>query len=163
MLELGAVDESGRLLTPEQAPAAARPYLGQAEGEKVFFLTPDRQLFITAGDVRCLQLAKAAVRAGAEVLTQSAAALPEAVFLAGGFGTKMNVDSALKIGMLPPGLRGRIRAVGNSALAGAERMLLSADCRARAELLGKNMMYEELSGSEAFSEAYMEAMSFDGI
>lgn len=163
MLRLGALTESGRLLPPEEAPEAARPYLGQAEGEVVFFLRPERDLYITAGDVRRLQLAKAAVRAGAETLLDQAAQVPEQVFLAGGFGAGLRPESALEIGLLPPKTAGRIRAVGNSALAGAEAMLLSQTARARAEKIRERMVYQELSGDESFSEAYMEAMAFDGI
>ena len=162
MLELGLLTESGRLLKPEEAPPAARPYLGQAAGEAAFFL-PGSGVYVTAGDVRRLQLAKAAVRAGVEILLTQVKALPERVFLAGGFGSRMRPESALRIGMLPGCLAGRIRGVGNSALAGAANMLLSQSAREEAQRLRDSMEYRELSGNAAFSEAYMEAMAFDEL
>lgn len=161
MLRLGAVSESGRLFPAELAPEEIRDRLGTEDGEAVFYLDREAGIFVSAGDVRRLQLAKAAVRAGAETLLSRAEKAPEQILLAGGFGSKMNADSALVIGMLPQGYAGRIRAVGNSALAGAERLLLSEAERKRAGEICARMRYFELSGDACFSEAYMEAMSFD--
>lgn len=74
-------------------------------------------------DIRDLQMAKGAVRAGIEILWRQMGR-PEIgrVCLAGGFGYYLDVEAAFCIGLLPEYLRGRVQAVGNTALAGAFRM-----------------------------------------
>jgi uncharacterized 2Fe-2S/4Fe-4S cluster protein (DUF4445 family) len=76
----------------------------------------------TQRDIRELQLAKAAIRAGVEVLIKRSGlsyGQIDKVYLAGGFGYKMDIDKAVHIGLLPTELLGKIEAVGNSSLAGA--------------------------------------------
>jgi uncharacterized 2Fe-2S/4Fe-4S cluster protein (DUF4445 family) len=78
---------------------------------------------LTQQDIRNLQLAKAAVRAGIEVLWEKFGAQQvDSVYLAGGFGCYLNVEAAFEIGLLPERLRGRVQAVGNTSLAGAYQM-----------------------------------------
>lgn len=71
-------------------------------------------------DIRALQMAKAAVRAGVEILWEMMGH-PEIgqVCLAGGFGYYLDVEAAVAIGLLPAYMRGRVQAVGNTSLAGA--------------------------------------------
>ena len=67
LVRQGVIDETGRLLPPEEVPERMRAFLTRDEnGNGVFHLT-DR-VYLTAGDVRSLQLAKAAVAAGVQVL-----------------------------------------------------------------------------------------------
>ena len=77
-------------------------------------------LHIRQSDVRAIQMAKAAVRAGAELLWRRMGE-PESVqvYLAGGFGYYLDVEAAFRIGLLPERMRGSVRAVGNTSLGGA--------------------------------------------
>jgi uncharacterized 2Fe-2S/4Fe-4S cluster protein (DUF4445 family) len=82
--------------------------------------------WFTQKEIRDLQLAKSAVRAGLEILLDTAGLRYEeldAVYLAGGIGQAMNPESARAVGLLPPG--GQVRAVGNASLGGAVRLLLA--------------------------------------
>lgn len=77
-------------------------------------------MYLTAADVRNLQLAKAAVAAGIRVLLQQRGITPEqvdGVYLAGGFGSYLDPESAMAIGMLPRACAGRLHTLGNTALA----------------------------------------------
>lgn len=77
---------------------------------------------ITNQDIRELQKAKAAVSAGIGILLKQygiSETQVETIYLAGGFGYYLDPESAIRIGLLPEGFRGKIKAVGNSALAGA--------------------------------------------
>ncbi len=79
-------------------------------------------LSFTQADVRIFQLAKAAIRAGIEILLQEAgigADQVTQVYLAGGFGVSMNEQAAIATGLLPKQMEGRIQSVGNTSLAGA--------------------------------------------
>lgn len=98
----------------------------------------DRRFYLTQEDIRSLQMAKAAVRAGVEILLkrlkeeQSAKPRPDKmrssvqqdvqVYLAGGFGYYLDVEAAFRVGLLPEHLRGHVLAVGNTALSGAYRV-----------------------------------------
>jgi len=165
LLELGIVDESGWLQPPEELDADFSPWLeADEDGNGIFYLTTDKSIYFTARDVRALQLAKAAVAAGIDLLMETAGvdfSQISALYLAGGFGSHMAPESAAAIGMLPDALREKIVCVGNSSLTGASMALL--DTKKRLELLDiqKSCRYLELSGDPAFSALFPEHMSFD--
>ena len=141
------------------------PWLAEDEdGNGIFYLTSDRSVSFTARDVRALQLAKAAVAAGISVLLEEAGigfTQLEALYLAGGFGSHLNADSAVAIGMLPESMRDKIVCVGNSALAGASMALLDPAKRVTLLNIQRNCKYLELSGHKGFNRLYPEHMTFD--
>ena len=163
MLDLGAVDETGRVLDIEEdnIPDEAAPYLFLLDDEPAFRLTGD--IAVTQGDVRKVQLGKGAIAAGVQVLLDSYGtdhSHISALLLAGGFGSFIRPESAARIGLIPAQLLHVTRAVGNAAAQGAQEALVSAEARERLACLQKNMNYKELSGLPAFNTAYMEAMMF---
>ena len=166
MLELGAVDETGRMLDPEEdeddLSEEVKPYLFLTdEGEPAFRLT--ERVYVTQKDLRKLQLGKGAIAAGVQVLLNTFGADYGdigALLLAGGFGSYIRPASAARIGLIPKELEGVTRAVGNAAAEGAAAALVSAAARERLARFQANMRYLELSGLPAFNEAYMEAMMF---
>lgn len=127
--------------------------LAQTEsGENIVF---------TQQDVREVQLAKAAVRAGIETLFLRYGINKEQishVYLAGGFGFKLDCQKAVEIGMIPAELAERIEAVGNSSLGGAIKCLLSADGWSRMERIGKASEEINLSADKDFNQFYMDYM-----
>lgn len=165
LLDLGIVDESGCLLPPDEVDGDFTPWLTEDEdGNGIFYLTSDRQIFFTARDVRALQLAKAAVAAGISVLLDQAGIgldQVDALYLAGGFGSHMSARSAAAIGMLPELLEEKIVCVGNSALTGASMALLDPSARVRLLHIQKQCRYLELSGNRAFNDLFPAHMTFD--
>ena len=162
LLELGIVDETGRLLPPDEAPAGFERWLSEDEnGNGIFHLTDSVSL--SAADVRQLQLAKAAVAAGIAVLTETAGISPKKVdrlYLAGGFGVHLDPHSAAAIGMLPDCLKDKTVSIGNSALAGAVQALLDGKKRNQLLKIKEKCQYLELSGNQAFNRLYPEHMMF---
>ena len=143
LLELGEMDESGYLDEPK--------------------VTLEGNVFFTREDVRALQLAKAAIRAGADTLlshSEVAADRLESLYVCGGFGSSMNVPNAKRIGLLPDIDINRIRVIGNGALTGASMMLLDSRCRVRAQELAKWAHTVSLSGNPDFTRRYIENMGF---
>ncbi len=141
--ELGLVDETGAL---EGA-------LRLAEG-----------LSLTQGDIRAVQLAKAAIAAGMETLLEAAGLSPEKVdvlYIAGGFGSHLTIDSARAIGLLPRGLTGRVQVLGNAALSGASRVLLDQEGRAELERIAQLSTHVNLGGNPRFNDRYVENMLFE--
>ena len=158
----GVITASGLLLPPEEAPAKWAACLREDEdGNGVFFLT--RNVYLSARDVRQLQLAKAAVAAGIRVLLKkSGTALDEVqgLYLAGGFGSFLDAQSAASIGMLPPELACKTTALGNMSLAGAGMALTDEAARQRLVRIQRACRYTELSGDADFNEEYPEQMFF---
>ena len=162
LLEKGLVDETGWLLPPEEAPAGYEKWLSEDEnGNGCFHLC--QGVFLSAADVRQLQLAKAAVAAGIQVLLEEAgltAGEIDRVYLAGGFGTHLDPQAAAAIGMLPEELAGKTVSVGNSALAGAVMALLDGQSRAAMDEIQSKCKYIELSGDSRFNRAFPQHMMF---
>lgn len=162
LLEKGLVDESGWLLPPDEAPAGYERWLTEDEnGNGCFHLSP--AVFLSAADVRQLQLAKAAVAAGIEVLLEEAGLTAgdiDGVYLAGGFGSHLDPEAAAAIGMLPEELAGKTVAVGNRALAGAAMALLDRQSRAAMDEIQCKCKYIELSGDGRFNRAFPQHMMF---
>lgn len=120
-------------------------------------------IVFTAKDVREIQLAKSAIRAGMEILLQVFGADYDDVarlYLAGGFGQKINLDKAVGIGLLPEELLDRMIPVGNSSLAGA--VMAARDPAILARMTRVAQMAEEtaLAESPLFSDLYMDNMFF---
>jgi uncharacterized 2Fe-2S/4Fe-4S cluster protein (DUF4445 family) len=122
-----------------------------------------RDVVVTRADVNEIQLAKAAIRAGIDVLIAEAGTTParvDRVVLAGAFGTYVDVASALAIGMFPPIPIDRFSQVGNAAGAGARELLVSGRVRQEASHVAERVEYVELTGRPAFADAFARALGF---
>jgi len=119
-------------------------------------------LTITQGDVRAVQLAKAALYAGARVLmSEMGVERLDRVLLAGAFGSFIDVRNALAIGMFPDCAHKDVHAVGNAAGDGAKAALLSFAKRDEADAVSRKVEYVELSVHPAFQGLFMGAMGFN--
>ena len=119
------------------------------------------EIVFTQQDVREIQLAKAAVRAGIETLFLRYGITKEQVehvYLAGGFGFKLDCEKAIEIGMIPAEFADKVQAVGNSALGGAIKCLLSEEGWKRMERIGMESDEINLSADKDFNQFYMEYM-----
>ena len=114
-------------------------------------------------DIRAVQLAKAAIAAGMEVLLETAGVPMEQVdtlYIAGGFGSHLNVQSAAAIGLLPNELTDRTRILGNAALSGAVQALLNRQLRQELSRIASLSTHVNLGGNPLFNEKYVEQMLF---
>ena len=164
LLREEVVDGFGRLLPPDEVPECWRPLLREDENENgELWLLPDGSLRFQAADVRQLQLAKAAVAAGIAVLLKQKglnAGDVEKVCIAGGFGSRLDPNSAIVIGMLPEEWKDRITALGDTALLGASMALLSREDREELAAVKESCRYLELSGNADFNRLFPEKMIF---
>ena len=135
------------------------------EGDQFIYATTQNgaPLALTQADIRALQLSKSAIRASLDALCARAGISPDEiahVYLAGGLGHYMNVESAIAIGLLPKEFKKCTQSVGNASLGGCLRVLtdptqmdaLGADA-ARTKTL-------ELSTDAVWSQSFMENMMF---
>ncbi len=128
--------------------------------EEGFPLAQD--ITFTAKDIREVQMAKAAIRAGIEILTESYGVSYDQIdrlYLAGGFGKKINCRKAVGIGMLPEELADRVTAVGNSSLMGAAMFAADPAVRERMDRVTKISREISLSNHRRFEDLYIDYMS----
>lgn len=161
-LRAGALNSRGgfrkghRLVTGP--PAAAVCALVPAE-----LTAHGREIALTRSDVSEIQLAKAAIRAGIELLLRAAEAPAEAVdevVVAGAFGTYLDIGSAIAVGMLPALPQMRYRQVGNAAGQGAQQLLISLSSRRQAAEIASRARYIELTTYPGFADAFADELSF---
>lgn len=124
-------------------------------GEKISF---------TQKDVREIQLAKAAVRAGLETLMLRYGVTCNDIgtlYLAGGFGFHLNLEKAAGIGLIPKELQNRAEAVGNSSLGGAAAWLTEPGAAERMERIVAVSEEVQLGSDKDFNQFYMDEMFFE--
>lgn len=166
LLDASLADFTGRLADEEEAASLAPRLASLLDGEgkdRRAYLDPDRRVYLSQADIRAAQLAKAAIAAGIDTLLAVAACEPEEVerlYLAGGFGSLLDVRGAARIGLLPESLADRVIVVGNASAAGAAATCLSASALEACERARDLSEYIELSGRPDFNEAYIERMAF---
>ncbi|MBO4395404.1 MAG: DUF4445 domain-containing protein [Eubacterium sp.] len=150
--------------------------------EKGFPLAVDRSgktISLTQDDIREIQMAKAAIRAGLELLPvhynncDLDVTIPESadvqedifrdadrVFIAGSFGEALGIEQAVIIGLIPESIAGKCEVVGNTSLAGAIRVLTDESFAVRVKSIVNNAISVNLAEEDDFQEKYIGKMSF---
>ena len=156
----GIIQRTGRFQTDH-------PRIVPWDGGGAFLLAPAAEtgnghdLLVTRRDVNEIQLAKGAIRAGVEVLLLEAGLTAQDIdtfIVAGAFGTYLDLESAMHIGMFPSLPLERFQQVGNAAGTGARQMLISAAQRRLAAEIVERVRYVELTVHPSFTTVYMDAM-----
>jgi len=122
-----------------------------------------RDIKVTRLDINEIQLAKAAIRTGVETLLSEAKITAEDIdtfLVAGAFGTYLDLDSAIRIGMFPDIGREKYEQIGNAAGSGARAMLVSLKQRQFAEQISLSVNYVELATNPAFHKLYIGSLAF---
>jgi len=126
------------------------------------------RICLTQADIREIQMAKAAIRAGIEILLlrygqmlgQDAGPAVSRVYLAGGFGYYLSADTATAIGLFPPEWRDKIILCGNTSLKGAVLFLSDPSCAGGlVKICSKNTSIQ-LEDDPRFQEIYIQQMGF---
>ena len=152
----GAMDSTGKILTHPGVRV-------RGDGMKEFVLaerTGREDITLSQKDIRALQSAKAAIRLGIRALAEEtgvAESSIDEVIIAGAFGTFIDVESAIAIGMLPPLPRERFRQVGNAAGTGARLALVSFAERRKASETALRVRYVELAAISEFNHKFAES------
>ena len=167
--ELKVIDDTGYLLSCQEARKTGVPEqicrrISTLQGENRILLT-DREspVYLTAGDIRQLQLAKGAIRAGMELLLEKAGISLEDIshiYLAGAFGSYIKKESAVRIGLIPDIPEEKITHTGNCAGTGVLMALLNPDVITDMERSAEKIMHVELAGAEKFQELFMRFLAF---
>ena len=117
----------------------------------------------TQNDIRQVQMAKSAVRAGIDVLAKSwgtELSQIDTVYLAGGFGYGLSIEKACNIGILPREFLGKTKVIGNSSLGGCIKYAERQDGDERIGRIKEISSEISLGNSEDFEKLYIEYMNF---
>lgn len=136
------------------------------QGFKIITDKEGKDILFTQKDIREVQLAKSAIRAGIEILKKRFGVdynEIDKVYIAGGFGLKIDIQKSIYIGLLPKQFDEKIEAVGNSSLSGAIEYLLDPNAKDRTEKLIKISKEIQLSSDKDFNEYYIDNMFFKKI
>ncbi len=172
LIQNGIVDETGRFLSSEECrelhiPLADR--IIEDESGYAFVLAPEGEtkngepIILTQKDVREIQLAKASIAAGIRTLMKHTGRTEDdivTVYLAGGFGSYIDKESAVQIGLIPERMENKIKVIGNAAGTGAIMSSISENCLLDCDRIVKLATYIELSSSPVFQEEYINNMYF---
>ena len=123
-------------------------------------------VYLAKKDIREVQLAKAAIAAGIDILIQESGISEsevDEVLIAGGFGNFINLENACAIGLLPKSLLEKIRPVGNAAGEGARMALVSQKARENMSLIQSKSTYIELAAHPNFADLYADHLPFEAL
>ena len=121
----------------------------------------ESQILVTQNDIRQIQLAKAALYAGVKLLMDHIGTdRVERIRLAGAFGSHINVQHAMVLGLIPDCVLGEVSSAGNAAGTGARIALLNSQSRDVIETLVKNIEKIETALEPKFQDYFVDAMAF---
>lgn len=163
LLRLGIIDKSGKI------NELKTPQIHNGEFGQELVLSPktqngfDGDVVITEMDIENLKRAKAAIYAATAMLVRHMNLKLndiKRIFIAGGFGTYLDIEKAIYIGLLPDLPRQKFIFIGNSSLLGARQILLSTQALHKAEEIAKKTTYFELSAEPQYMDEYVAALFF---
>jgi uncharacterized 2Fe-2S/4Fe-4S cluster protein (DUF4445 family) len=165
LLRTGLLDQTGRLLSPSEIDSNLANRIIPMDNEAAFVLYRDARRVICLGqkDIRQVQLAKGAIRAGIEVLFDRSGTPSGAVrevVLTGSFGATLDPEALKNVGILPEKMVNVCRFVREGALAGAGKAICACNGIEEIDRLAKSIRVIPLSGTPAFEKHFLEQMNF---
>jgi uncharacterized 2Fe-2S/4Fe-4S cluster protein (DUF4445 family) len=163
LVEAGAIGRSGRLAVPhawQLHETLAKRFI-KIDGGSAFHL--HEHVVLSQKDIRQVQLAKGAIRAGIELLLQEAGINADGldrVLIAGSFGFHLREQSLLTLGLLPLETAGKILFIGNTSRSGGEMLLLNRQLREKLCRIVEQVDVVDLAGNPSFERIFMEKMGF---
>ena len=155
----GVCDRNG-VIDGRLAARSPRVRPSERTHDYVLWGNGDEAIAITQNDVRAIQLAKAALRAGIDLLLERAdAPPPDSIALAGAFGAHIDPVRATVLGLVPDAPPGAIESVGNAAGTGAVEALLSRRLRSEMEAAVRGVTKVETATEPRFQELFVAAMA----
>ena len=161
MFTAGIIDKSGKFIVDAGTNRVRR----DADGKPEYVLawaeetSINQDITVTQADVRALQLAKGALYTGAKLMMQKMGVTKlDRVELAGAFGSHIDREASLTLGMFPDVPIGKVVVVGNAAGDGARMALLNRRKRTEADERARWVQFVEIATEPAFEKEFMQAM-----
>jgi uncharacterized 2Fe-2S/4Fe-4S cluster protein (DUF4445 family) len=168
LLRTGLLDQTGRLRSPTEINSNLANRIIEIDHETAFVVYRDAKRVIRLGqkDIRQVQLAKAAIRAGIEVLCERSGMPAEAVqevVLTGSFGATLDPGALKNVGILPEKMVNVCSFVREGALSGVARSICNPGGIEEIDMLAKRIRVIPLSGTPAFEKHFLEQMNFPSL
>jgi len=155
------IGKNGKFNDAAQLPPFLAERLIEQDGKKVFQV--DGDVVLTQKDIRQVQLAKGAIRAGIEYLLRAKNTPPEQVdrvLIAGSFGYHLRAKSLININLMPKEFEGKIEFVGNTSSSGGIAFLLGKQYRSKMEKKIKEIEVLELANMPDFEKLFVKTLNF---
>ncbi len=159
LLRRGIIDKTGRI--QKEGHSFSKNIVEREES--LFFKFHDCDITISQKDIRQIQLAKGAIAGGINTLLSEKgieARDIDRLYICGGFGHHLNLDSAEYIGLIPPGSKDKAMVIGNGALSGASEIVLNKLSIEKCRGIADKCRDVELSTNPYFMEEFIKQMSF---
>ncbi len=159
MVKCGLIDETGLIQEGDGAYASC---IGDGDSPEIRI--GDSGVLLTQEDIRKIQLAKSAICAGIHTLIHECGISAEEIgtfYIAGGFGSFIDKQSAADIGLIPREVVSRVKVIGNGAGMGASAILLSKEALRQSEWVAAQASDVELSSNAYFMDRYIDCMMFE--
>jgi len=168
LLRTGLIDPTGRLLSPSEIPSNLANRMMENGKEMQFVLHRDatKCIYLGQNDIRQVQLAKAAIRAGVEVLFERSGIAKDdvrEVLITGSFGAVLDPGFLKNVGILPEKMVDISRFVRDGALAGVVKSVSSPEGMEEVEALAEEVRVIPLSGTPFFERHFLEQMNFPAV
>lgn len=166
LVKYGFVNKGGAFVKPDKLEEDDwRRGMLRTNGTKREFVVMknQREILITQGDIRQVQLAKGAILSGFYALLKKAGKTMEEldkVMVAGQFGAHLPAESLIGVGILPEEVKDKITYVGNTSKTGAYLALLSGGAKGEMEELARHMDYMELGAVKGYERLFAECLNF---
>ncbi|MFH0888706.1 MAG: ASKHA domain-containing protein [Planctomycetota bacterium] len=161
MLDAGIINRAGKI------QESKTQFIRQGEDGLEYvivlgeFSATGRDIVITQADINHIIRSKAAVYAGIATLLKKMNYRVSDInkfYIAGGFGSHLDITKSISIGLLPDAPRDRFQYIGNGSVEGARMILLSYIAIHKAHEIADKMTYVELSNDNVFTEEFVSAM-----
>lgn len=163
VFKAGIINKTGRFNMKLESDRIRKDESGKPEYVMVFAEDSGigKDITVTQGDIRAVQLAKSALYVGCKMLMRHLGVDKiDRVTLAGAFGSFIDKESSLVIGLFPDCDLDKVAAVGNAAGDGAQAALLDQNKRIEARDVAANVEFIETAVEHDFQERFSEAMAF---
>ncbi|MCX5697487.1 MAG: ASKHA domain-containing protein [Candidatus Omnitrophica bacterium] len=163
MLKAGILDKDGKV------KELKNDLIRKNDNVREFIVVPKDKsgtggpIVINEADIENLKRAKAAIYSALSILVKHMGFGfndIKKIFIAGGFGTYLDMEKAISIGLLPDIDKRKFEFIGNSSLSGAREALLSEEASLKADEVARKMAYLELSVEPGYMDEYMAALFF---
>jgi uncharacterized 2Fe-2S/4Fe-4S cluster protein (DUF4445 family) len=155
------LDRNGRFLHKAVLTQPWSKRWEMLDGKPIFRIAGP--VYLTQKDVRQVQLAKGAIRAGVELLLKAnnvLASQVDRVLIAGSFGFHLRTQSLINLGLLPLEFADRVEFVGNTSKSGAQAFLLNRGVREAMQSLVARIDVVELANDAGFERSFVKALQF---
>jgi uncharacterized 2Fe-2S/4Fe-4S cluster protein (DUF4445 family) len=166
LLKAGIINKAGKI-SAQDGPASGGQLIRKGVGGMEYLVAPKdksvtgRDIVLTQSDIDHIIRSKAAVYAGISTLLKKMNYTVRDIsrfYIAGGFGSHLDIAKAITIGLLPNAPLDRFSYIGNGSVEGARMILLSYIAMAKAHRIADKMTYIELSADNSFTEEFISAI-----